>query len=762
MNALVPHPAILVVDRALSDAETLQGRATRALCESLRADGCVVTEALSHIDGLATVAADAGLHAVVIEWLAAPPPGSATTRDLLRAVRARHAAVPVFLLADRRQTVELTEEIGTLADELIFLLEDTPGFVAGRVRAAAMRYLDALLPPFARALLRYERDHEHSWAAPGHQGGVAFTKSPIGRLFFDFYGEALFRTDMGIERTALGSLLAHSGPIGASEQYAARVFGAERSYSVVNGSSGANRTVIAACVGDGDVVLVDRNCHKSVEQGLAVSGGIPVFLKPSRNRYGIIGPIARADVAPDAIDACVAAHPLVARRLPEQLPYAVITNCTYDGLCYNAADVEARIGPRVDRLHFDEAWYGHARFHPLFEGRHAMRGQPADQAADGPTVFATQSTHKLLAALSQAAYIHVRDGRRPIEHGRFNEAYCLQATTSPLYPLLAANDVAAAMMDGSGGLALTRDAVREAVACRLALARVARQLSRQADWFFTPWNADAVEIDGTRVPFDEAPSEWLASSPEAWILRPGDPWHGFGDIADGWCMLDPTKLGIVCPGLAPDGTAREDGIPADLVTAFLTRRGIVPSRTTDHMVLFLFTIGVTKGKWGTLIHALLDFKRAFDDNAALDVVLPDLVAAHPGRYAARGLRDLAREMCTHLAETNQSRWQARACAELPRPVLTPRQAFQRLMRGEAERLPVSRMAGRISAVGVIPYPPGIPLVMPGECVGAATEPWLEYLDALQIWTRRFPGFEKEVEGAEWRDGEYHVYCVTPA
>ena len=130
--------------------------------------------------------------------------------------------------------------------------------------------------------------------------------------------------------------------------------------------------------------------------------------------------------------------------------YSVLTNCTYDGMCYNAAEVETRLAKSVDRVHFDEAWYGYARFNPMYRDRYAMRGDPATHPKDGPTVFATHSTHKLLAALSRTSYIHIRDGRSAIDHGRFNEAYCSQASTSPLYALVASNDVAAAMMDGPG------------------------------------------------------------------------------------------------------------------------------------------------------------------------------------------------------------------------------------------------------------------------------------------------------------------------
>ena len=227
---------------------------------------------------------------------------------------------------------------------------------------------------------------------------------------------------------------------------------------------------------------------------------------------------------------------------------------------------------------------------------------PPDHPTDGPTVFATHSTHKCLAALSQTSFIHIRDGRGAIDHGRFNEAYCSQASTSPLYALIASNDVAAAMMDGPGGQALTQDVIDEAVACRLAVARIRQEFLQKKDWFFAPWNAEEIADPktGKRVAFHETPAERLASDPTCWVLHPGETWHGFEGIPDGWCMLDPTKVGIMCPGMKPDGQFDQNGIPADIVTAYLGRRGIVPSRTTDHMVLFLFTLGITKGKWGTL------------------------------------------------------------------------------------------------------------------------------------------------------------------
>jgi len=774
---------VLIVDDELTHPTSAGGHAVQGLANELRGRGMEVVAASSCEDGLATVVSDSAIHCVFVNWTLGKENGNGSRKnggandggnggghspdhaeavELLRTLRSRNAKVPVFLMADRKVAGTVTVEVATMADEFVFTLEDTASFVAGRAAASIDRYLQGLLPPFAAALAAYQQEREYSWAAPGHQGGVAFLKSPVGRAFFDFYGENLFRTDMGIERGALGSLLGHTGPIGESERYAAHVFGAHRSYSVLNGTSGSNRAIMSACVGDAEIALCDRNCHKSIEQGLVLTGGIPVFLAPTRNRFGIIGPIPPERLAPNAIAKAIADNPLAKNAASARPVYAVVTNCTYDGMCYDAADAEAILAKSVDRIHFDEAWYGYARFNPMYHDRYAMRGNPAEHPADGPTVFATHSTHKLLAALSQTSYIHIRDGRGAIDHGRFNEAYCSQASTSPLYALIASNDVASAMMDGPGGHALTQDVIDEAVACRLAVARVRQEFLTKKEWFFAPWNAEEIQdpASGKRVPFHRASPELLATNPSCWVLHPNESWHGFEGIPDNWCMLDPIKFGIVCPGMKADGQLADKGIPADIVTAYLGRHGIIPSRTTDHMVLFLFSVGITKGKWGTLLNTLLDFKADYDANVPLGLVLPRLVSAAPDRYAGMGLKDLGDEMWAHMKKNRQGHWQAQAYAGLPTPTMTPRRAFQQLMAGNAEKVPLDQMANRVVAVGVIPYPPGIPIVMPGESVGETDGPWLTYLRTLQEYGHRFPGFAKEVEGAEERNGVYHIYCVT--
>jgi arginine decarboxylase len=761
-SKLMRRRALIVSDRS-AHAETTGARAVRELADEFRQRDVEVVEAISHLDGESVVASDATIDCILIDWNLGRNDAQSHAQVLstLRSIRRRNPTVPIFLLADQVTRGSISVEVMKLSDECVWILEDTASLIVGRALAAIRRYLENLVPPFTRALIQYNDVREYSWAAPGHQGGVAFTKSAVGRLLFDFYGENLFRTDTGIERGSLGSLLDHSGPVRESEEYAARVFGAHRSYHVLVGTSASNRTIIGAVVGEREIALCDRNCHKSIEQSLIQSGGIPVFFTPTRNRYGIIGPIPPRQLEPDAIQTKIAEHPLRGEAEHGDPVYAVITNCTYDGMCYDAERVQNLLDQSVDRIHFDEAWYAYARFNPMYAGRHAMRGDPADHPKTGPTVFATHSTHKLLAALSQASYIHIRNGRRPIDHHRFNESYCMQATTSPLYPIIASNEIGAAMMDGSAGETMTQEVIDEAVHFRQALARCHREFAERGDWFFWPWNAPTVTDPrtGQEHTFETAPHELLAHDPSCWILRAREKWHGFGDIAEGYCMLDPIKAGIVCPGMGEDGELESRGIPAAVVSAYLAAKGIVPSRTTDFMILPLFSIGITKGKWATLINVLLDFKSAYECNSPLKRELPGLVATAPDRYRGMGLRDLGEAIFAHMKKSRMDHWQAQAFGQLPVPSMAPRPAFQRLQAGDAELLPLSEMANRVVGVGVIPYPPGIPIVMPGENVGPQNGPWLGYLRTLQEWAQAFPGFEKELEGSQLLDGEYHIWCL---
>ena len=755
---------VLVVNSNIENKNTANGQAICNLIEALEERNLSVIIATTYKDGIASITSDASICCVFVDWTSEENNADSHSHALalLQEVRRRNKTVPVLLMAEHACLETLTLDTMELANEFVWMQEDTAEFIAARSEALIKKYFNQLLPPFTKALFDYTNGSpEYSWAAPGHQGGVAFTKSAVGREFLDFFGENLFRTDTGIERDSLGSLLDHSGPIKDSEDYAARVFGAHRSYSVLNGTSGSNRAVMSAVVGEGQFALCDRNCHKSIEQGLVMTGGIPVFFIPTRNRFGIIGPIPKSQFQPESIQQKIDAHPLKQLAVDPKPVYSVVTNCTYDGMCYNAKQAQDLLAESVDTIHFDEAWYAYARFNPLYRDRFAMRGNPAEHDATGPTVFATQSTHKLLAALSQASYIHIRNGKKPIEHSRFNESYMLQSTTSPLYAIIAANEIGAAMMDDQQGETLTQEVIDEAVDFRLALAKAHAAFAAKGEWFFSPWNApDVIDAEtGKKVPFLNASKEQLTTDPECWVLRPGENWHGFEQLEDDWCMLDPIKAGILVPGMGDDGEMQETGIPAAVVTAFLYQHGIVPSRTTDFMVLCLFSVGITKGKWGTLINVLIEFKKHYDSNTPLTVCLPDLAASHVENYAGMGMKDLCDEMFTYMKTSQMDKLQAAAFSHIPTPVKLPRAAFQDHMAGRCELLSLDKLAGRISAVGVIPYPPGIPIVMPGESFGTTEQPWLQYIYSIAQWGKKFPGFEKELEGAELKDGQYYIWTL---
>lgn len=747
---------VLVVDDEI-DQQTAAGRALREIVEDLRCRGAKVIAAASTEDGCAVARSDAALQCVVLDWdLGAHD--HADSETVLAEIRANNSRIPVFLLADRSTASSIPSSVMQQADDFIWLLEDTAEFVSGRIVAAARHYQNDILPPMFRELVAFSDVHEYSWHTPGHAGGTAFLKSPAGRAFHAFFGEQMLRSDLSISVGELGSLLDHSGPIGAGERNAARVFGADRTYYVTNGTSTSNRVVVMASVTRGDVALCDRNCHKSVEHAMTLAGAVPVYLVPSRNHLGIIGPIRAERMTADAIATAIAVNPLVERASDHAPQLGIVTNSTYDGLCYNVTRVESLLGQSVDRILFDEAWYGYARFNPIYAHRFAMHERQPQAKAHGPTVFATQSTHKLLAALSQASMIHVRDGRKAIPHDRFNEAFMMHASTSPQYAIIASNDVSAAMMDGPSGRALTSESIREAVAFRQMIARIKAEFDDRGEWFFSVWQPETVPNEsGHHVAFHCAAAERLATEPACWILEPGAAWHGFGDIEADYCMLDPIKVSVVTPSAdANDGI----GVPAPVLSAYLDARGIVPEKTGSRTVLFLFSLGITKGKWGTLVNALLEFKSDYDNNVPLARVLPALVAAHPERYGALGLCELAREMDAAMRDLGMADKLEAAFSAIPEPHCTPVQAYEKLVHDEVERVALGGLAGRVAATGIVPYPPGIPLLMPGERVGSANSPALSYLAALEDFDARFPGFEHDTHGIEVVDGKYHALCLV--
>lgn len=745
---------VLVIAPMTGD-ETV-ARNAEAIRDALLEHEIHVVFAPSLEDGETAVSSNPSYCCIILGWrLCKDAPEDALR--IIRLARRRTAGVPILLSMTSASRSPVPLEFAENIDGFIWLPEDSPEFIAGRIQAAAKRYLDSILPPFFGTLVNFADTHEYSWHTPGHTGGTAFMKTAVGRTFLDFYGEQMLRSDLSVSVGELGSLNDHSGPVAEAERHAARVFGADYTYFSVGGSSASNLIILHSAVAD-DVVLVDRNCHKSLNYALNMSGSIPVYLMPRRNARGLIGPVPSSEMTPETVRRKVAESALISDKAVTPV-LAALTNSTYDGLCYNVQTTTRELSKSVPRIHYDEAWYAYARFNPLYEGRYGMhRGE---RHPDDATTTVTHSTHKLLAALSQASMIHIRSGKVPVQPALFNEAFMMHTSTSPQYSIIASTDVSAKMMADAGDY-LTDECLSEAIAFRQAMTRLNGEViaRNRDDWWFGVWQPD--EVDGK--PFLEADPELLRTSSEAWVLKPGAEWHGFGDLGEDYCMLDPIKVTVLTPGLDRAGELESFGIPAPLVTAFLGSRGIVVEKTEPYSFLLLFSVGVTRGKWGSMVAGLLEFKRHYDANAPLSLVLPGLAGSHPERYAGMGIRDLASEMHEEMVSTGLLDNMDAAYTVLPDAVLTPRATYGQLVKARVEQIPVADMIGRIVAVQVVPYPPGIPLMMPGEKVTQEKRAVVDYLLALQTFDSHFPGFEHDTHGIEIeRDTEgkavYIVYCL---
>ena len=433
-------------------------------------------------------------------------------------------------------------------------------------------------------------------------------------------------------------------------------------------------------------------------------------------------------------------------------------------------------------VHFDEAWYAYAKFHPIYEGRFAM-GVEEKRTDDlpmlnMPTLFAVQSTHKMLPAFSMASMIHIKyPERADVRFDQFNEAFMMHGTTSPFYPMIASIDVATSMMDEPGGPTMMKETVLDAIGLRKAIASVAEKYEKKGSqkkdpWFFGCYQPDKVLHDGNYVDFVDAPDSELATNPNCWKLqrdpdKPDFAWHGFkkedlGDD-DGYCMLDPTKVTILCPGINPQGKMSEWGIPGAILTRFLDSRRIEIARTGDYTVLVLFSVGSSKGKWGTLLEALMEFKSLYDGGATLYEVLPELVAEFPDRYSLKDgnpmtLKDLCQEMHEAMKKSNLPAKLNNACDKIPQAVLSPAETYQKLVRNKTELQQIDDDAvGRISGHMLVPYPPGIPIIMPGEPL---EQEHVDLLFELQEFGKDFPGFGREIHGIEVDgEGNFWMRCV---
>ncbi|MDY4594058.1 MAG: lysine decarboxylase LdcC [[Pasteurella] aerogenes] len=635
--------------------------------------------------------------------------------------------LPIFLLKDTCDCHHHIDfhVIGNYAQFIDCNLYTTTETV-NKINKAVNQYIDTIIPPLTKALFNYVSEDKYTFCTPGHMSGTAYLKSPIGSVFYDFFGENTMKSDVSVSVGELGSLLDHSGPHRMAEEYIADVFNADRSYIVTNGTSTANKIVGMYSVPAGSTVLIDRNCHKSLTHLLMMNNIKPIYLKPTRNAYGILGGIPEREFRSDVIQSKIkgaegAKWPI----------YAVITNSTYDGLFYNTDKIKERLD--VKYIHFDSAWVPYTNFSPIYDGKTGMGGK----RISNKVVYETQSTHKLLAAFSQASMIHIKGD---INETTFNEAYMMHTSTSPNYGIVASTEISAAMMKGNTGKRLLEDAIDRAIRFRKEIK--SRYVSSDS-WYFNVWQPDNI------------------NNVECWELYPNDKWHGFSNIDRSHMYLDPIKVTLLTPGLDKDGVLQEWGIPATLVSKFLDDRGIIVEKTGTYNILVLFSIGIDDTKAMRLIQALNEFKDAYDANLFVKDMLPSVYANNPIFYENMRIQELSQGIHSLICKHKLPELMFSAFEVLPQMVMTPYEAFQFELQGKVQDCYLEDMVGKINANMILPYPPGVPLIMPGEMITEESKSVLEFLVMLCEIGAYYPGFETDIHGAyRQTDGRYKVKIIV--
>lgn len=662
----------------------------------------------------------------------------ASTADAAKAVEQVEATgfgIPVFVALQPGESVP--ESLLTRINGVIQLGRGNEEYYGKQVATAVNQYGSKLAPPFFGALKQYVNIGNAQFDCPGHQGGQFYRKHPAGREFFEFFGENVFRADLCNADVRLGDLLIHEGPACAAQQHAAKVFNADKTYFVLNGTSSSNKVVTNALLAKGDLVLFDRNNHKSNTIGALVTGGaIPVYLQTTRNPFGFIGGIDNACFEESYIREQLAK--VAPERAKEERPFrlAIIQLGTYDGTVYNARQVVDRIGHLCDYILFDSAWVGYEQFIPMMRDCSPML---LELNENDPGIFVTQSVHKQLAGFSQASQIHKKDShikgqKRYCSHKRFNNAFMIHASTSPFYPMFASLDVNARILDGEVGRNLWRDCVTVSIE--------ARKLLRASCKLIKPFIPETV--DGK--PWESYPTEQIAQDLRFFEFEPGAKWHSFPGYGKGQYFVDPCKFLLTTPGINVETGEYEDfGVPATILANFLRDNGIVPEKCDLNSILFLLTPAEDLAKMEHLIALIARFEQHIEADSPMSEVVPTVYGRNAEYYKGYTIRRLCQEMHDFYKRNNMKQLQSEMFRAdgWPKQAMLPYDAQQAFIRNEVKLVRLSEIAGQIAAEGALPYPPGVLCTIPGEVWGGAVQ---KYFLALEEGINCLPGFEPELQG----------------
>ncbi|AIN20178.1 beta-eliminating lyase family protein [Yersinia rochesterensis] len=655
--------------------------------------------------------------------------------DVIENIHSLGLDIPIFAAVCCEE--ELNTDVLPSLNGVFELCGDNTDFYGKQLESAAEKYEKELLPPFFNTLKKYVEMGNSSFACPGHQGGQFFRKHPAGRQFFDFYGETIFRSDMCNADVKLGDLLIHEGAPCDAQKHAAKVFNADKTYFVLNGTSASNKVATNALLARGDLVLFDRNNHKSNHHGALIqAGATPVYLETARNPFGFIGGIDAHCFEEKYLREQI--HSIAPERANQARPFrlAIIQLGTYDGTIYNARQVVDKIGHLCDYILFDSAWVGYEQFIPMMKDCSPLL---LELNENDPGIIVTQSVHKQQAGFSQTSQIHKKDKHikgqdRYCNHKRFNNAFMLHASTSPFYPLFAALDVNAKMHKGKSGQRMWLDCVKTGIEARKMILNTCKMIKP-----FVP-----VEVDGK--PWQQYDTNAMAQDLRFFNFIPGEKWHAFEGYEESQYFVDPCKLLLTTPGIDTNtGEYTASGIPATILANFLRENGIVPEKCDLNSILFLLTPAEDLAKMQHLVAQIARFERFIEEDALLSEVLPTVYRNNETRYKGYTIGKLCQEMHDLYVSYDVKQLQKEMFRKqyFPKVVMNPQDANIEFVRGHAELVPLCKAEGRIAAEGALPYPPGVLCVVPGEVWGGAAQ---RYFLALEESINLLPGFAPELQG----------------
>jgi len=674
---------------------------------------------------------------------------SASEMDVLDNEQIRSFGIPVIVMVvDPSHTISFDmERIGAVIDVTSTSINDYKGTIEQIVAS----YEALILPPFFKTLSDYVGDNNAQFDCPGHQGGQFFAKHPTGRAFFDFFGEHIFRADLCNADVKLGDLLIHEGYAHDAQAHAAAVYNADKTYFVLNGTSSANKVVLNALLTPGDIILYDRNNHKSIcHGGLVMSGATPIYLETGRNPFGSIGGILEHCFDESYIRNLIGEKDPNKAKADRPIRLAVIQLGTYDGTIYNARQVVDKIGHLCDYIFFDSAWVGYEQFIPMMKDCSPLL---LELGPNDPGILVTQSVHKQQAGFSQTSQIHKKDKHikgqdRYVDHKRFNNSFMMHASTSPFYPLFASLDVNAKIHEGELGRQLWRECIEVGIDARKSILSHCKYLRPLVPPI----------VHGKR--WEEGNTQEMANDVSYFAFEPNAKWHSFKGYGEGQYFIDPCKFQLITPGINVEIGEYEDfGIHANILANYLRENRIIPEKCDLNTILFLMTPAESKAKMDALVDQLVRFEELIERNAPMEEVLPSIYYSHIDKYKGYHIRQLCQEMHDFYKARNVSTLQQRLFSKeyFPEYVMNPQEANFEFQRNKGELVPLDEAEGRIALEGALPYPPGVLCVQPGERWSRTA---CDYFLALEEGINQLPGFAPEIQGVyliEQPDGSKKAY-----